>query len=60
MAETNPKRKISYCPLLSAGTGDYKVCLQEDCAWWINSTKTCVAYVIAHNNILDIKAKQGK
>lgn len=54
------KKKIPYCPLLSAGSHDYQVCLQENCAWWQMSTKTCIATVIAHNNILDIKAKQGR
>ena len=53
------RKKIPYCPLLSAGTNETKVCLQESCAWYVSSTKTCVAFVIAHNNILDIKAKQG-
>ena len=59
MAEIN-KKKIPFCPLLSAGADDAKICLQENCAWWMPSTKTCAAYIIAHNNILDIKAKQGK
>lgn len=54
------KRKITYCPLLSAGSTDLKVCLQESCAWWVTGTKTCAAYVVAHNNMLDIRAKQGK
>lgn len=54
------KKKIPFCPLLSAGGNDCRVCLQEGCAWYVASTKTCVAYVIGHNNILDIKAKQGK
>ena len=54
------KKKIPFCPLLSAGTDDYRVCLQENCAWYIASTKTCAAYVIGHNNVLEIKAKQGK
>ncbi len=59
MTEIN-KKKIPYCPLLSAGTDDPKICLQENCAWWMASTKTCATYIIGHNNILDIKAKQGK
>ena len=54
------KKKIPYCPVMSAGLDDPRVCLQEDCAWWINSTKTCSVYVIAHNNVLDIKTKQGR
>jgi len=54
------KKKIPYCPLLSAGTNDYKICTQEDCAWFLGATKTCALYVIAHNNMLEIKQKQGK
>jgi hypothetical protein len=47
--------------MLSAGNdGNLQICLQEKCAWWIASTKTCAAYVIAHNNVLEIKQKQGK
>ena len=58
MAET--KRRIPYCPLLSASTDDCKVCLQENCAWYMANTKTCAIYVMGHNNVLEIKAKQGK
>ena len=54
------KRKIPVCPLLSAGGSIDRICLQENCAWYMQSTKTCVAYVIGHNSVLDIKAKQGK
>lgn len=57
----NIKKKIPFCPLLSAGmVDDTRICLQEGCAWYVTSSKTCAMYVIAHNNILDIKAKQGK
>ena len=54
------KKKIPYCPLLSAGSDDLRICLQEKCAWWVASTKTCMAYVVAHRNVLEIKQKQGK
>ena len=54
------KRKIPFCPISLANPHGSHICLQENCAWWVASTKTCVAYVIAHNNILDIKQKQGK
>ncbi len=60
MSESVDRKKIPYCPLLSAGNDDYRICLQEKCAWWMSSTKTCMAYVIAHNNVLEIKQKQGK
>lgn len=58
MAES--KKRIPFCPLLSTGSNDKHICVQENCAWWVASTKTCVLNVIAHNNLLDIKAKQGK
>ena len=60
MSESVNRKKIPYCPMLSAGAADLRICLQEKCAWWTSSTKCCVAYVIVHNNILDIKQKQGK
>ena len=58
--EERSKKRIPFCPLLSAGLEYEKVCLQENCAWYMASTKNCAAFVIAHNNILDIKVKQGK
>ncbi len=54
------KKRIPFCPMLSAGTNDLKVCTQDSCAWYLSSTKTCAVYVIAHNNMLEIKEKQGK
>jgi len=56
MAET--KKKIPFCPLLSAGSDEMKVCTQENCAWYMHSTKTCAMFVVAHRNIMDIKEKQ--
>ncbi|MBR5303749.1 MAG: hypothetical protein IKU37_02870 [Candidatus Gastranaerophilales bacterium] len=61
MSEQINRKRIPFCPLLSAGNdGNLQICLQEKCAWWISSTKTCAAYVVAHNNVLEIKQKQGK
>ncbi len=59
MTENVSKKRIPYCPMLSV-SGDLRVCLQESCAWYTPSTKSCGVYVIAHNNILEIKKKQGK
>lgn len=56
----NVRKKIPYCPLLSAGCDSLKVCLQESCAWYTPATKSCVAFVVGHNNVLEIKQKQGK
>ena len=61
MEETKEaKKRIPFCPLSMANPNGTHICLQEDCAWWVSSTKTCVAYVIGHNNVLEIKQKQGK
>lgn len=54
------KSKILTCPILSIGSTTEKVCLQEDCAWFMNSTKTCAMYIMAHDSILNIKEKQTK
>ena len=59
MAE-NIKRKTPFCPMLSSGGKDLRICLKDDCAWYMPSTKTCAMYVIGHSNVLKIKAKQGK
>ena len=60
MTDSVNKKRIPFCPLLSSGADDNRICLQEKCAWWMSGTKTCAIYVIAHNNVLDIKTKQGK
>ena len=60
MAADEKRKKIPFCPLMTAGNSDTRVCLQESCAWYIQATKTCAVYIIAHNNLLDIKSKQGK
>ncbi len=54
------KKRIPYCPLLSSGAVDLKVCLQEDCAWYNTNTKTCIASIFAHNTLIYIKQKQGR
>lgn len=50
---------IPICPLISAGKDVNSVCAQENCAWYIQNLKTCAIYVMAHNALLDVKAKQG-
>ena len=49
---------ILKCPIMSAGTDIIQVCIQENCAWYLKSYKTCSVYVLAHNAALDIKKKQ--
>ena len=50
---------IPICPLISSGKDIHSVCAQESCAWYIHNLKTCAVYVMAHNALLDVKAKQG-
>jgi len=54
------KKKIPVCPMSMNNNNGEHICLQENCAWYMSNTKTCAIYVIAHNNILEIKQKQGK
>lgn len=51
---------IPTCPLMSAGNETAVVCSQEKCAWYMNGSKTCAVYVMAHKAIMDIKAQQVK
>ncbi len=51
---------IPICPLMSAGNQHTVVCSQERCAWYMNGSKTCALYVMAHKAIMDIKAKQSE
>lgn len=51
---------IPICPLMSAGSETPMVCLQEKCGWYLNGTKTCAMYVIAHKSALEIKEKQAE
>ena len=56
----NQKKKIPVCPMSMGNPSGEHICLQENCAWYMMNTKTCAMYVIAHNNVLEIKQKQGK
>ena len=51
---------IPICPIMSAGNDIQIVCSQEKCAWYMKNYKTCSVYILAHNAVLDIKAKQPK
>jgi len=46
------------CPLLSSGSENPHMCLEEDCAFYLKSYKACSMYVIAYDAALDIKEKQ--
>ncbi len=54
------KNFIPMCPLLSAGLEKEKLCKQENCAWYMPSSKTCAVYVVAHDALLNIRDKQIK
>ena len=54
------KTPITICPLLSAGNDIQQICVQEKCAWYIQSLKKCGAYVIMHKALLEVKEKQSK
>ena len=45
---------------MSGSEGNYVVCQQEDCAWYMKNFKTCAVYVLAHDAALNIRAKQTK
>ncbi|MCR4880549.1 MAG: hypothetical protein K6A44_01165 [bacterium] len=51
---------IPKCPMMSGSDGNYVVCQQEDCAWYLKNLKTCAIYVLAHDAALNIRAKQPK
>ena len=54
------KKKIPICPMSMSNPNGEHICLQENCAWYMSNTKTCAVYVVGHNNVLEIKQKQGK
>ncbi|MFH0702021.1 MAG: hypothetical protein V2B14_00580 [bacterium] len=47
------------CPLMSAGNEIPQICVEETCAWYMKSYKTCAVYVLSHNAALEIKKKQA-
>lgn len=49
---------IPICPLMSAGNDIDRVCLEENCAWYMKNNKSCSVYILAYNAVLDIKKKQ--
>lgn len=49
---------VQLCPLMSVGSQVEIVCMQENCAWYLKNYNICGVYMIAHNSMLDIKAKQ--
>ena len=46
------------CPLLSANSEYNKMCVQDRCAWYMKSTRTCAVAVLAHESVMRIKTLQ--
>ncbi|MCQ2957345.1 MAG: hypothetical protein MJ180_00415 [Candidatus Gastranaerophilales bacterium] len=51
---------ILKCPMMSSSDGNYILCQQEDCAWYLKNYKSCSVYVLAHDAALNIRTKQLK
>ncbi len=52
------EKTIPLCPLMSVGSQVEIVCMQENCAWYLKNHKICSVYMLAHNALLDVQAKQ--
>ena len=55
-----PNQILLTCPLLSANSEYNKMCVQDRCAWYMKSTKTCAVAVMAHESIMRIKNMQAQ
>ena len=51
---------IPICPLMSVGSQVEIVCIQENCAWYLKNYKVCSMFMVAHNSMLDVQAKQAR
>lgn len=60
MAPRDQEKAIPLCPLMSVGSQVEIVCMQESCAWYLKNYKICSVYMMAHNSMLDVQAKQAK
>ena len=55
-----PNQVLLTCPLLSTNSEYNKMCVQERCAWYMKSTRTCAVAVMAHESVMKIKDLQLK
>ena len=55
-----PNQVLLTCPLLSANSEYNKMCVQDRCAWYMKSTRTCAVAVMAHESVMKIKDLQSK
>ena len=55
-----PNQVLLTCPLLSANSEYNKMCVQDRCAWYMKSTRTCAVAVMAHESVMKIKDLQAK
>lgn len=53
-----PNATLLTCPLLSANSEYNKMCVQDRCAWYLKSARTCSMAVLAHESVLNIKTIQ--
>ena len=60
MSPRDQEKSIPLCPLMSVGPQVEIVCMQENCAWYLKNYKICSVYMMAHNSMLDVQAKQAK
>ena len=54
----DPKKRVMFCPLMSVGTNVEMVCIEDRCAWYLQSVKKCSVYMNAYNALLDVTEKQ--
>ena len=59
MAARDQEKSIPLCPLMRVGSQVEIVCMQENCAWYLKNYKICSVYMMAHNSMLDVQAKQA-
>ena len=52
------EKTIPLCPLMSVGSQVEIVRMQENCDWYLKNYKICSVYMMAHNSMLDVQAKQ--
>ena len=54
----SPNNMLLTCPLLSANCEYSKMCVQDRCAWYLKSARTCAIAVLGHESIMNIKTMQ--
>ena len=60
MAPRDQEKAIPLCPLMSVGSQVEIVCMQRKLRMVSENYKICSVYMMAHNSMLDVQAKQAK